>query len=140
MTEIVSKQHTLYADSSMPSTKNLKKDISVEEFMDAPRWVDPQLDRVVMKQTTEGVITMRTYKVEEEQNFDVRLDTQGTLSAMNNTKEGFSKVNKKNKVPEKMQITTLHLEDLQTTGKVKKQQNKHKLKKKSTSLKQNENL
>jgi hypothetical protein len=54
-----------------------------------------------MKQTNEGVVTMRTYKVEEDQNFEVRLDTQGTLSVMNNTKEGFSKMTKKTKPPEK---------------------------------------
>lgn len=138
MTEIVSKQHTLYNDSSIPSTKNMKKDISAEELHDQTRWADPQLDRVVMKQTNEGVVTMRTYKVEEDQNFEVRLDTQGTLSVMNNTKEGFSKMTKKTKPPEKFQITTFQLEDLQTTGKVKKL-NKHTLKKKYTSLNQNEN-
>jgi hypothetical protein len=32
---------------------------------------------------------MRTYKIDEEQTVDVRLDTQGTLSAMGNTKDGF---------------------------------------------------
>jgi hypothetical protein len=44
-----------------------------------------------MKQTNEGVVTMRTYKVEEDQNFEVRLDTQGTLSVMNNTKKDSQK-------------------------------------------------
>jgi len=70
----------------------------------------------------------------------VRLDTQGTLSAMNNTKEGFTKVIKTNKAPEQMQITSLHLEDLQTAGNVKKQKVMHKFKKKNTGIKQNENL
>ena len=65
MSEIVSKQHTLYADSSVPSTKKLKKEVSAEDVLDHRKWADPQLDTVVMKQTDEGVITMRTYKIDE---------------------------------------------------------------------------
>lgn len=53
----------------------MKKEVSTEDVLDHNKWANPQLDSVVMKQTNEGVITMRTYKIDEEQTIDVRLDS-----------------------------------------------------------------
>lgn len=56
-----------------------------------------------------GVLTMKTYNV-GEQNFEERLGTQGTLCAMNKSKEKFTqKLSKKGKALENMQITTYKL-------------------------------